>query len=127
MQKVFILFHNYMMDGFGNAKLFEDLVTEFDIPFRDRRKYDSLMNGISLSWFDDSLHINDDIFMMIVNNLLNQKKKSKYAYNMLQKKYCTTNTKRESKWEELFGPPTQRERLVYNFIEITLDVQLRLN
>ena len=55
-------------DGFGNAKLFEDLVIEFDIPFRDHRKYDSLMNGISLSWFDDSLHINDDIFMMIVNN-----------------------------------------------------------
>ena len=32
-------------DGFGNAKLFEDLVIEFDIPFRDRRKYDSLMTG----------------------------------------------------------------------------------
>ena len=33
---------------FGNnlVKTFEDLVTEFDIPIRDRRKYNSLMNGI---------------------------------------------------------------------------------
>ena len=61
-------------NGSGNPKFFEDLVVEFDIPIRDRRKYDSLMNAIYLSWFDDSGDVTEDIFMSIVNNIKKQKK-----------------------------------------------------
>ena len=39
--------------GHNLVKTFEDLVLEFDIPISDRRKYNSLMNGIYLDWFQN--------------------------------------------------------------------------
>ena len=40
----------------------EDLVVEFDIPISDRRKYNSLMNGIYLDWFQNFKNIQENIF-----------------------------------------------------------------
>ena len=103
-------------NGFGNPKTFEDLVIEFDIPIRDQKKYDSLMNGIFLEWFDNSLNVDENIFNQIFKDLLSQKKMSKYTYNILLKKYSCTNAKRESKWEELFGhQPKERGLVDYSY------------
>ena len=46
---------------FGNnlGKAFEDLIIEFDIPTNDR-KYNSLMNGMYLSWFRNSKNIQEN-------------------------------------------------------------------
>ena len=35
-----------LYSGHNFVKTFEDLVLQYDIPFKDRRKYNSLMNGI---------------------------------------------------------------------------------
>ena len=48
--------------GHNFVKTFEDLVIEFDIPIRDRRKYNSLMNGIYLDWFQNPKNIQEDVF-----------------------------------------------------------------
>ena len=65
-------------------KTFEDLVIEFDISIRDRRKYNSLMNGIYLRWFDVSKTTDEILFDKIVSELVGKKKVSKYAYTMLR-------------------------------------------
>ena len=69
---------------FGNnlVKTFEDLVVEFDIPITDRRKYNSLMNGIYLNWFHNSKNIQENVFNEI-SCLVKEVKVPKYVYSIL--------------------------------------------
>ena len=70
--------------GFNLVKTFEDLVIEYDIPIRDRRKYGYLMNGISLDWFLNPKNIQKDVFETISATLLDVDKIPRYAYSILK-------------------------------------------
>ena len=48
-------------------KTFEDLVLEYDISIKDRRKYNSLMNGLLLDWFYNPKNVQENIFDRIVS------------------------------------------------------------
>ena len=65
---IFTISHLYR--GFNTVKTFEDLVLEYDIPIKDRRKYDSLMNGIYLDWFIDPQDVAEDLFQKYVLELI---------------------------------------------------------
>ena len=49
-------------------------ILEFDIPISDRRKYNSLMNGIYLYWFQNPKNIHENIFDKICSSLVSEKK-----------------------------------------------------
>ena len=63
--------------GHNLVKTFEDLVLEFDIPISDRRKYNSLMNGIYLDWFHNPKNIHENIFDKICSSLVSGKESPK--------------------------------------------------
>jgi hypothetical protein len=66
-----------------NIMLFEDLIIEFDISYKDRRKYDSLMKNIPWDWLNNPQIHDFDVFDYIVENLLVAGKKVKiprYTY-----------------------------------------------
>ena len=56
---------------------------EYNILFRDRRKYDSLMNGILLEWFDSSLQVEESVYENIVTDLLGVRKVPRHSYNKI--------------------------------------------
>jgi hypothetical protein len=70
--------------GRNFVKTFEDLVVEFDIPITDRRKYNSLMNGIDLDWFLNPTNIQDDVFDNISTSLLEAEKVPRHVYAILR-------------------------------------------
>lgn len=70
--------------GFNHVKIFEDLVVEFDISIRDRRKYNYLLNGISIDWFYNPLDVQENIFDKIVASLFDNGKITKYSYNIMK-------------------------------------------
>ena len=51
MRKGFVTFQTFFLAIIWLKLLREDLVIEYDIPIRDRRKYNYLANGIYLDWF----------------------------------------------------------------------------
>ena len=113
----------------GRVKTFEELVLEFDIAIKDRRKYNSLMNGIYLSWFDISLDINEDIFEKIVTELVNKKKIPKHAYPVLRNvRYDSSCEKRTGKWKDIFfinDEIVQWDAIHMNNYKCTIETQLR--
>ena len=68
--------------GHNFVKTFEDLVLEYDISIKDRRKYKSLMNGILLDWFDYPLQVQESIFDEVVEILFGNVKVTKSSYNL---------------------------------------------
>ena len=70
--------------GHNFVKTFEDLVLEYDIPIKDRRKYNSLMNGILLDWFYNPPQVQNTIFDEIVESLFANVKVTKLSYNILR-------------------------------------------
>ena len=82
---------------FGNnlVKTFEDLVIEFDILISDRRKYNSLMNGIYLDWFHNSKNIQENVFHEISTCLVKEVKVPKYVYSILRDRAAVEV---ENKW-----------------------------
>ena len=81
--------------GHNFVKTFEDLVIEFDIPIRDRRKYNSLMNGIYLDWFQNPKNIQEDVFGKISASLLDENKVPKHVYSTLRNQ---AHVEAENKW-----------------------------
>ena len=65
-----ILYVSHLYRGANCVKTFEDLVLEYDIPITDRRKYNSLMNGLFLNWFTDQYDVDENIFDKIVLELV---------------------------------------------------------
>ena len=69
------------------SKLFEELILEFDISPRDRRKYNFLMKNIPEDWLEIPVHVTgltpDMIFDKIKTKLLSTKKIPKYAYGVI--------------------------------------------
>ncbi len=83
--------------GNNFVKTFEDLVIEFDIPMNDRRKYNSLMNGIYLDWFQNPKKINENVFDKISASLVGEKKVPKHFYFILRNTACVDM---ENKWSD---------------------------
>ena len=111
---------------FGNnlVKTFEDLVIEFDIPIRDRRKYNSLMKGIFLDWFGNPKNIQDNVFDHITSSLLGEAKVPKHVYSILRDQ---TVVEVEDKWVDLFNV---LEEVEWDYIHktnftCTIETQLR--
>ena len=55
--------------GHNFVKTFEDLVLKYDMSIKDRRKYNSIMNGILIDWFYNPPEVQDIIFDRIVESL----------------------------------------------------------
>ena len=70
--------------GHNFIKTFEDLVLEYDISIRDRRKFNSLMNGILLDWFYNPKQNVMNIFDEIVSDLIKVSKVPKQVYSVLK-------------------------------------------
>ena len=66
-------------------KTFEDLVIEFDISIKDRRKYSYLMNGISMDWFYNTRDVEENLFD-------NNGKITKSSYNIFRVKDSPSDT-----------------------------------
>ena len=83
------------------VKTFEDLVLEYDIPIKDRRKYNSLMNGILLDWFYNPPQVQNTIFDEIVESLFANVKVTKLSYNILRSH--ENPVKAEHFWADALG------------------------
>ena len=83
MKKGFVIFQAFFFCQ-NFVKTFEDMVVEFDIPISDRRKYNSLMNGIYLDWFQNSKNIQENVFNNICSSLVSEKKVPKHVYSILR-------------------------------------------
>ena len=68
------------------VRTFEDLVIEFDISIKDRRKYSFLMNGISMDWFYDTRAVEENLFDKIVASLFENGKITRFSYNIFRVK-----------------------------------------
>ena len=84
--------------GHNFVKTFEDFVLEYDISIKDRRKYNSLMNGILLDWFYNPPQVQDSIFEQIVETLFDNVKITKSSYNQFKSQEIPVNT--ENFWTE---------------------------
>ena len=73
-------------------KTFEDLVIEFDISIKDRRKYNFLMNGILMEWFDNPKAVQENIFDKIVASLFDNGKITRFSYNIFKVKDSPMDT-----------------------------------
>ena len=73
-------------------KTFEDLVLEYDISIKDRRKYNSLMNGLLLDWFYNPKNVQENIFDRIVASLFDNGTITKYSYTILKEKISPIDT-----------------------------------
>ena len=86
--------------GHNFVKTFEDLVLEYDISIKDRRKYNSLMNGILIDWFYHPPQVQDSIFDEIVETLFGNVKITKSSYSIFKSQDIPVNV--ENFWIEAF-------------------------
>ena len=89
------------------SKLFEELILDFGISLKDRRKFNFMMKNIPLHWIQDPCEEHIDIHDVIVIDLLNSKKVSSYAYNILLDR--NTPDKRYTYWEHNINCPNEVE------------------
>jgi len=111
-------------------KSFDDLIIEFDIPYRDTRRYNILMNNIvARGLLDDaSPGRNFDSFDIFVNNLILAPKVPRYSYSIMIDK--TPPEKAQCYWKDLFSNCVQDEDLEWELIhtrnyKCTIETQLR--
>ena len=78
--------------GRNFVKSFEDLVLEYDISIRDRRKYNYLMNGILIDWFYNTRNIQENVYDNIVASLFENSKVTKYSDSIFNVQESPTNT-----------------------------------
>jgi len=91
------------------SKLFEELILDFDISKRDRRKFNFLIKNVPSSWIDDP-HIeisNLEIFDKLVDDLVQVPKVPRHAYSIMIEK-CVPD-KRVSFWNEFAEDPEDLE------------------
>ena len=110
--------------GHNFVKTFEDLVVEFDIPITDRRKYNSLMNGIYLDRFQNSKNIQENVFNKICSSLVSEKKVPKHVYSILRNQ---TFVEVENNWIDSLDVMDEVEwnYIHYANFKCTIETQLR--
>ena len=68
-------------------KSFDDLIIEFEISYKDRRKYNTLFeNVINRGLLDDFSDQDFDIFDIFSNNIILASKVPRYTYYIMLKK-----------------------------------------
>ena len=92
---------NDLNRGYNFIKSFEDLVIEYDISIKDKRKYNYLMKGISEDWFYNPMNVYENIFDKIVASLFDANKITKHSYNILKPNDRPINT--ELYWIDVLG------------------------
>ena len=105
------------------VKTFEDLVIEFDIPIRDRRKYNSSMNGIFLDWFGNPKNIQDNVFDKITSSLIGEAKVPKPVYSILRDHAVV---KVENKWMDLLNVLEEVEWDYIHKVNFTCTIETQL-
>ena len=85
------------------AKLFEELILDFGVSHKDRRKYHFLMKNVPSPWLQGQKLKGLDIFERLVDNLISIPKVSKHAYSILMEK-CIPD-KRVNCWQNLVDDP----------------------
>ena len=110
-------------------KSFDDLIIEFDISYRDRRKYNFLMKSIFDSGIlDDFEDHNFDTFDIFSKNLILAPKIPRYTYNVMSIKIPPE--KIQNYWEDIFedfcdkGDVDWEEIHIRNY-KCTIETQLR--
>ena len=110
--------------GHNLVKTFEDLVLEFDIPISDRRKYNSLMNGIYLDWFQNPKNIQENIFDKICSSLVSEKKVPKHVYSILRNQASVEVENKWTDWLDVVDEVEWNDIHNANF-KCTIETQLR--
>ena len=111
--------------GHNFIKTFEDLVIEYDISIKDRRKYNYLMKGISIDWFYNPSDVQENIFDKIVGSLFENGKITKYSYNILKTREGPAKT--ESFWIDVLNldQDTDWNEVHSNNFSCSIETQLR--
>jgi hypothetical protein len=110
-------------------KSFDDLIIEFDIPYTDRRKYNSLCKSIVEGELLDDATVEDcEFFDAFSNNILLAPKVPRYCYHMLVDK--TPPVKAQLFWEDLLNSDEEALNLEWEDVHsrnfsCTIETQLR--
>ena len=109
-----------------NILLFEEIVLEYDVNYKDRKKYNSLIQSIPHNWFIDKHMVGGDITDVLKNNLVLARKVPEYTYNiMITKPSCD---KPKEFWGNVFDTTFSDDDLALihtrNF-KCTVDTRLR--
>ena len=83
------------------SKLFEELVLDYNVDSKDRRKYNFLMNDIPLERLISSDFTHDVVFDRLMDNVRKANKIPKYAYDIMMEE-CNPE-KRVAFWNDSFG------------------------
>ena len=78
-------------------KIFEELILDFEISHKDRRKYTFLIKNIPSEWLENPNLEDVNVVDTIINDLVKAKKVPRYSYNIFQDA-CTPD-KRYEYWE----------------------------
>ena len=110
--KKFFLYEDWLDNGiiyisdllnppFPGSKLFEELVLDFHIDIKDRRKYNFLMKCIPPEWLVTSEYTHDVVFDRLIENIRKANKITKYAYDIMMEE-CTPEN-RVASWNNSFN------------------------
>ena len=107
------------------SKLFEELILDFGISRKERRKFNFLMRNISQSWLTMSNWDHNEIFDKIVNNLCQVKKVPKYVYSIMAES-CVP-TKQICFWEDLSSNSDSEmwDNIHFRNIKSSIDARVR--
>ena len=92
-----------MNPPFPGHKLFEELILDFDISSKDRRRYTFLLKNIPNHWLENMNDQDNDAVDIIIDKLVKTKKVPKYAYDMIQAP--SSPDKRYEYWKDKLTVP----------------------
>ena len=105
-------------------KLFEELILDYDIPPRDRRKFNFLMKHVPDKWVDDTFLDNLDVQDILITTLIAIKKVPCHAYKTLNVQYCPD--KRYDYWKDTITVPVHIAWENVHKINFTCTIDARL-
>ena len=76
MQRMFVQYLILLNPPFPGHKLFEELILDFDISSKDRRKYTFLLKNIPNHWLENMNDQDNDVVDIIIDKLVKTKKSS---------------------------------------------------
>ena len=82
-EKKICLINDLLNPHHPGHKLFEELVLDFRISIKDRRKYNFLVKNIPDTWIQEPNNDDLDLHDTMILELLNAKKVPKYAYDVM--------------------------------------------
>ena len=98
-EKKFCLINDLLNPPHPGHKLFEELVLDFRISIKDRRKYNFLVKNIPDTWIQEPNNDDLDLHDTMILELLNAKKVPKYAYDVMME--TVLPLKRYNFWQKI--------------------------